>query len=711
MKHLFPALMFGLGLGSLSFVGCAGEETIGGGGGGAPEGGSGGGTGAAAGEGGSGGSGGGNGGSGGGNGGSGGAEGGGGGGTGCVQNCALIDVPDCFQATCNELTGNCDVGPAPDDTPCEDGEFCTDGDTCQGGTCEPGGPTDCTGGSTDPCLMSACDEDADTCENTPVPNGTACVSTDPCLSGTACFNGQCLGAPMDCSATPIGSTECQAAQCDSATGMCVVVNINDGISCVIGDICESNKTCNMGVCEGTPISGCTGCTESEPNNTYLEADSGMGCASWAGAITVIGDKDCFEIDVTVPGSRIYAEVVDVGGTGCPSGFDSVIRLFNSAGTELASDDQDGNASCSAFLPTDAATTNLAVGTYSVCVEDWLNNGTSPPYLLLVSALPPGCGNTIIEGTEECDGTALAGQTCITQGFGSGTLTCDASCNFNTTGCAAPFCGDALINGTEECDGVQLGGETCISQGFGSGTLACDGSCNFNTAGCAAPFCGDGIINGTEECDGSAPAGACLSQGFASGTATCASCTLNTASCVAATCGNGVLENSEDCEGAALGCNACDLYTCGPGEVPFSVYSDDVPVAIPTAPATTGTVSSTLTIPTTGTITQVGVQFNINHTYDGDLDISLDAPGATPIDLTSDNGGTDENYINTVFASTAVASITTGTAPYTGVFLPEVAFTSILGTQANGTWTLTIVDDAGGDIGTLNAWRVFGCIQP
>ncbi len=655
MKHVLPALLLGLGLSSLA--GCAEEDTLLGGGGNPPEGGSGG-TGGTAGNG-PGGAGGG--GAAGGAGGGGAAEGGGGGTVGCVQNCALIDVPDCFQAVCNDLTGNCDVGPAPDDTPCEDGQYCTDGDTCQSGVCEAGGPLDCTGGSTDPCLMSACDEDADSCESTPVPNGTVCTPTDPCLSGGQCSNGQCLGAPMDCSATPISSTECEAAQCDSATGTCVVVQINDGFPCVFGDICESNKVCNMGVCEGTPIMGCTGCTESEPNNTFLESDTGVGCASWAGAIAVINDKDCFQVDVATDGSRIYAETVDVGGSGCPTGFDSVIRLFNSSGVQIASDDDGGTNACSLFTPTTAGTTNLLAGTYHVCVEDFGNNGTSPPYLLLVSVLGPGCGNAIVEGAEECDGSALGGQTCVTQGFGSGTLVCDSACLFDTSGCAAPFCGDALVNGGEDCDGANLGGATCLSQGFAGGTLACDASCNFNTAGCSASGCG-----------------------------------------------NSILEFDEDCDGSPAGCSGtCEIYTCGPGQVPFSVTSTNVPVSI----LDVATVNSTLTVPTTGTITQVGVQFNITHTFDADLDISLDAPGAAPIDLTSDNGSSSPNYINTVFASTATASITTGSAPFTGVFLPEVAFTSVIGTAASGTWTLTIVDDLGGDVGTLNAWRVFGCIQP
>lgn len=37
---------------------------------------------------------------------------------------------------------------------------------------------------------------------------------------------------------------------------------------------------------------------------------------------------------------------------------------------------------------------------------------------------------------------------------------------------------------QACDGPDLGGQTCQSQGFGSGTLACSGSCALDTGGCS-----------------------------------------------------------------------------------------------------------------------------------------------------------------------------------------------------------------------------------
>ena len=43
--------------------------------------------------------------------------------------------------------------------------------------------------------------------------------------------------------------------------------------------------------------------------------------------------------------------------------------------------------------------------------------------------------------------------------GDSTGTNDNNLNNNN-----PICGDGVVNGTEQCDGADLGGETCQSQG-------------------------------------------------------------------------------------------------------------------------------------------------------------------------------------------------------------------------------------------------------
>jgi subtilisin-like proprotein convertase family protein len=117
------------------------------------------------------------------------------------------------------------------------------------------------------------------------------------------------------------------------------------------------------------------------------------------------------------------------------------------------------------------------------------------------------------------------------------------------------------------------------------------------------------------------------------------------------------------------------------------------------------VSSTINISGAGGASSVAsVTLNITHTFDGDLDITLIAPNGSSIDLTSDNGGLGDDYTGTVFVPTGAPSITTGTAPMTGTFTPEQAFTTLTG-SANGTWTLKVADDASIDTGTLLNWSI------
>jgi hypothetical protein len=49
----------------------------------------------------------------------------------------------------------------------------------------------------------------------------------------------------------------------------------------------------------------------------------------------------------------------------------------------------------------------------------------------------------------------------------------------------PPCGDGIrLAGTEACDGGDLGGQSCASQGHGTGVLACTASCTFDFSGCS-----------------------------------------------------------------------------------------------------------------------------------------------------------------------------------------------------------------------------------
>ena len=108
------------------------------------------------------------------------------------------------------------------------------------------------------------------------------------------------------------------------------------------------------------------------------------------------------------------------------------------------------------------------------------------------------------------------------------------------------------------------------------------------------------------------------------------------------------------------------------------------------------------------VTQAQVGLNLEHTFTGDLDIFLIAPDGTQVELSTDNGGTGENMIGTVFSDNAATSIESGSAPFTGMFQPEGMLSDFDGMSSLGDWTLQITDDAGGDGGTLQDWTLTLC---
>ncbi|MBL7915560.1 MAG: proprotein convertase P-domain-containing protein [Bacteroidia bacterium] len=119
---------------------------------------------------------------------------------------------------------------------------------------------------------------------------------------------------------------------------------------------------------------------------------------------------------------------------------------------------------------------------------------------------------------------------------------------------------------------------------------------------------------------------------------------------------------------------------------------------------TGITSSTLAVGSGLNANQVtSVKVNITHTYTGDLTLTLRAPNGSTIDLSSGNGGSGNNYTNTVFV-TGGTPVTSGAAPFTGNFAPEQAFSGLTGT-AHGTWALIVKDLAGTDVGTLLDWTL------
>lgn len=150
----------------------------------------------------------------------------------------------------------------------------------------------------------------------------------------------------------------------------------------------------------------------------------------------------------------------------------------------------------------------------------------------------------------------------------------------------------------------------------------------------------------------------------------------------------------------------------------STTANNTPVAIPTGP---GVVSSTLIVAGAGTsLVDVNLATAITHTFPGDLDITLQSPAGTIVTITTDNAGTNDDVFNgTVWDDSANPA---GQVPYTSnngmvtdhlyaistlasPLTPEEALGAFIGEDPNGTWTITISDDAAGDGGSLDSWSL------
>ena len=108
---------------------------------------------------------------------------------------------------------------------------------------------------------------------------------------------------------------------------------------------------------------------------------------------------------------------------------------------------------------------------------------------------------------------------------------------------------------------------------------------------------------------------------------------------------------------------------------------------------------------------------LNHTWVGDLQIFLEGPCGTSIALTDRPGyptpytsGSNENlsgdFTFTMSAGTYIPELVAGSPNISGGnYLPEDGFTDLVGCNLNGVWTITLVDNGTGDVGSFTNWSI------
>jgi subtilisin-like proprotein convertase family protein len=135
-----------------------------------------------------------------------------------------------------------------------------------------------------------------------------------------------------------------------------------------------------------------------------------------------------------------------------------------------------------------------------------------------------------------------------------------------------------------------------------------------------------------------------------------------------------------------------------------------PVPIPDVNPT-GAVA-TLTVPGAVVIGDVNLTLtNVTHTWIGDLVVQLVGPDGTGTTLVNRiPGGTgnnaNDNFANTVLDDEAAVSIESQGGPVANAsFRPARPLSGFDNKTGNGEWTLRIVDQGPGDVGTINAWSL------
>jgi hypothetical protein len=102
---------------------------------------------------------------------------------------------------------------------------------------------------------------------------------------------------------------------------------------------------------------------------------------------------------------------------------------------------------------------------------------------------------------------------------------------------------------------------------------------------------------------------------------------------------------------------------------------------------------------------------IDHSWAGDLILSLRAPSGRSVTVISEAGGpfnSGNNFCQTILDDDAVNSISSvnlNQAPFTGTFKPFQPLSGFAGEAANGTWNLHAQDLVAADTGSVRAFSI------
>lgn len=323
------------------------------------------------------------------------------------------------------------------------------------------------------------------------PGTDSSTSGDTSTTGTAeCGNGV-IEAGEDCESEDLGGADCTTAGFTGGVLLCTAECTFDTEQCTNSE-CGNDVVEDTEQCDGTDLGAADCLSEGFDGGT-------LGCAA-----------DCTAYDTSACTTITCGDgVLDAGETcdgAALNGEDCLTQGFDAGALGCAAD-------CQSYDTTGCSNVSCA---HDICVTG----------VLLDPACDP-CVDQICAADEFCCLDQWDGQ-CVDQVASVCGIVCPT------------VCGDAAIDAGEVCDGAALGGETCITQGFaGNGVLACAADClGYDTAGCSAVGGGDCCAaHATNGCDDAAcEASVCAGDAFCCNTtwdATCANAALANANCLGA----------------------------------------------------------------------------------------------------------------------------------------------------------------------------------
>lgn len=468
----------------------------------------------------------------------------------------------CLLTLCNPETGSCEQ--AEIDGVCSDGSTCTVGDTCQAGQCLPGAN------------MCDCQADMD------------CVGFedgDLCNGTLACIDSACAVDPatvVTCSSAGLG--QCEASQCNSATGACEVSTKLDGVACDDGDPCTDTDVCVNGQCFGSAGS----CDDGNPC-TEDSCDEAGGCVN-----APLSDVPCEDGDECT-GEGLCVEGECIGGENvCGDCGNDICEDGESCGS--CPDDCGLCGDCCAIQEgpgcEDEAVETCTCELDSYCCE------TAWDELCIEQAVADcdlvcevqGCGDAVCDETESCEscpedcGECMAGccepsdaPGCVDGEIQVCVCALDAFCCESSWDdiCVAEVeeygCGDC--GGVGGCgDGFCIEPEACFDcpEDCGEcsvcGDFECDPleSCELCPEDCGeCGFCGDDACGDEEDCK-SCPedCGDCCGNDSCEALfgEYCDTCPEDCGDCPTE-CGDEVCDEDEDCANCAADCGECEGSCC------------------------------------------------------------------------------------------------------------------------------------------------------